>query len=93
MVQVSDQLHNTTTSVIVNVLDDNDNAPVFTESGYEVNLYSAADVKVKVPLEVWYTHFQSLLAFSLPYKRWYQSYDVCLKMKRKDVRTVEWYIV
>jgi len=41
-VQVSDQLHNTTTSVIVNVLDDNDNAPVFTESGYEVNLYSAA---------------------------------------------------
>ena len=52
MVQVSDQLHNTTTSVIVNVLDDNDNAPVFTESGYEVNLYSAADVKVKVPLEV-----------------------------------------
>jgi len=39
MVQVSDQLHNTTTSVIVNVLDDNDNAPVFTQSGYEVNFF------------------------------------------------------
>jgi len=40
MVQVSDQLHNTTTSVIVNVLDDNDNAPGFTQSGYEVNFFS-----------------------------------------------------
>ena len=35
--QVSDQLHNTTTSVIVNVVDDNDNAPVFARSSYEVS--------------------------------------------------------
>jgi len=35
--QVSDQLHNTTTSVIVNVVDDNDNAPMFTRSSYEVS--------------------------------------------------------
>jgi len=41
VVQVSDQLHNTTTSVIVNVLDDNDNAPVFIQSGYEVIFYAA----------------------------------------------------
>jgi len=40
LVQVSDQLHNATTSLQVNVLDDNDNAPVFTESSYEVQHFT-----------------------------------------------------
>lgn len=36
-VQVSDEVHNSTTDLLINVIDDNDNGPVFDQTLYQVS--------------------------------------------------------
>ncbi len=36
--QASDKLHNTTTELVINVMDENDNAPEFSQQSYQVAL-------------------------------------------------------
>ena len=35
--QVSDEVHNSTTDLLINVIDDNDNGPVFDQTLYQVS--------------------------------------------------------
>lgn len=38
VINASDMVHTDQTTIVVNVLDENDNAPVFTEQSYQVSI-------------------------------------------------------